>query len=83
LGALAPVAAAQAPSGGGGGVYIATPKVAKVSCVRRCASKSRAQGGSTIKLTGSGLSTVAKVIFGGSYGSGDDLAVKVRSRSDT
>jgi murein DD-endopeptidase MepM/ murein hydrolase activator NlpD len=84
LGVLAPVAAAQAPSpGGGGGLYVATPKIAKVSCVRRCASRSRAQGGSTIKLTGSGLSTVAQVIFGGSYGSGDDLAVKVRSRSDT
>jgi murein DD-endopeptidase MepM/ murein hydrolase activator NlpD len=84
LGVLAPVAAAQAPGpGGGGGLYVATPKIAKVSCVRRCASRSRAQGGSTIKLTGSGLSTVAKVIFGGSYGSGDDLAVKVHSRSDT
>jgi hypothetical protein len=85
LGALAPVAAAQAPSpgGGGGGLYVATPKVTKVSCVRRCASKSRAQGGSTIKLTGSELSTAAQVIFGGSYGSADDLAVKVRPRSDT
>jgi murein DD-endopeptidase MepM/ murein hydrolase activator NlpD len=85
LGALAPVAAAQAPSpgGGGGGLYVATPTVTKVSCVRRCASKSRAQGGSTIKLTGSGLSTAAQVIFGGSYGRGDDLTVKVRGRSDT
>jgi murein DD-endopeptidase MepM/ murein hydrolase activator NlpD len=85
LGVLAPAAAAQAPGpgGGGGGLYVATPKIAKVSCVRRCASRSRAQGGSTMKLTGSGLSTAAKVIFGGSYGSADDLAVKVRSRSDT
>ena len=85
LGALVPVAAAQTPAtgGGGGGLYVATPKIAKVTCVRRCASRSRAQGGSTIKLTGSGLSTAAQVIFGGSYGRGDDLAVKVRSRSDT
>ncbi|HEX3279018.1 MAG TPA: peptidoglycan DD-metalloendopeptidase family protein [Thermoleophilaceae bacterium] len=81
---LAPVAGAQAPGpGGGGGLYVAVPKITKVSCVRRCASRSRAQGGSTIKLTGSGLSTAAKVIFGGSYGSADDLATKVRSRSDT
>jgi murein DD-endopeptidase MepM/ murein hydrolase activator NlpD len=79
---LAPVAAAQS-TGGGGGTYVATPKVAKVTCVRRCASKSRAQGGSTIKLTGSGLTSVAKVLFNGSYGHGDDQSVSVRSRSDT
>jgi len=79
---LAPVAAAQS-TGGGGGTYVATPKVAKVTCVRRCASKSRAQGGSTIKLTGSGLTSVAKVLFNGSYGHGDDQAVSVHPRSDT
>jgi murein DD-endopeptidase MepM/ murein hydrolase activator NlpD len=83
LGVLAPTAAAQAPSDGGGGLYIATPKITKVTCVRRCASRSRAQGGSTIKLTGTGLSTAAKVIFGGSYGKDDDSTVKVRPRSDT
>jgi hypothetical protein len=62
---------------------VATPKVSKVTCVRRCASKHRAQGGSTIKLTGSGLGTVAEVVFNGSYGRGDDLEVTVRPRSDT
>jgi hypothetical protein len=82
LGVLAPVAAAQAP-GGGGGYYMATPKVTKVTCVHRCASRSRAQGGSTIKLTGRSLSTAAKVLFAGSYGSDDDQTVKVRTRSDT
>jgi murein DD-endopeptidase MepM/ murein hydrolase activator NlpD len=82
LGLLAPGAAAQS-TGGGGGMYVATPKVSKVTCVRRCASKSRAQGGSTIKLTGSGLSSVAKVLFNGSYGHGDDQKVAVRSRSDS
>jgi murein DD-endopeptidase MepM/ murein hydrolase activator NlpD len=64
-------------------MYVATPKVAKVSCLRRCASKARAQGGSTLKLVGSGLSTVAKVIFNGSYGRGDDQAISVRPHSDT
>jgi murein DD-endopeptidase MepM/ murein hydrolase activator NlpD len=83
LGALAPLASAQAPSPGGGGMYVATPKVSKIACVRRCASKSRAQGGSTIKLTGSGLSTVSKVVFGGSFGRGDDVSAKVRRPSDT
>jgi murein DD-endopeptidase MepM/ murein hydrolase activator NlpD len=83
LGLLAPGAAAQSTGGGGGGVYLATPEVAKVTCVRRCASKARAQGGSTLKLTGSGLGTAAKVIFSGSYGRGDDLSVSVRPGSDT
>jgi murein DD-endopeptidase MepM/ murein hydrolase activator NlpD len=81
LGLLAPGAAAQS-GGGGGSTFVSTPKVSKVSCLRRCASKSRARGGSTLKLAGSGLSTVAKVIFNGSYGRGDDLAVSVRPRSD-
>jgi murein DD-endopeptidase MepM/ murein hydrolase activator NlpD len=83
LGILAPGAAAQSGGGGGGGVYVATPKVSKVTCARGCASKRRAQGGSTIKLAGSGLTSVAKVIFNGSYGRGDDQSVSVRSRSDT
>ncbi len=69
MGLLAPAAVAQSGgSGGGGGMYVATPKVSKVSCVRRCASRSRAQGGSTLKLTGSGLGSAAKVVFNGSYG---------------
>jgi murein DD-endopeptidase MepM/ murein hydrolase activator NlpD len=76
------MAAAQS-TGGGGGMYVATPKVSKVTCVRRCASKSRAQGGSTIKLTGSGLASVAKVLFKGSYGHDDDQSVSVRSHSDS
>ena len=50
---------------------------------RRCASKSRAQGGSTIKVAGSGLASVAKVLFNGSYGHGDDQTVSVRSHSDS
>jgi len=79
---LAPVAAAQS-TGGGGGVYVSTPKVSKVTCVRRCASKSRARGGSTIKIAGSGLASVANVRFDGSYGRGDDQSVPVRSHSDT
>jgi murein DD-endopeptidase MepM/ murein hydrolase activator NlpD len=82
LGLLAPGAAAQS-GGGGGGIYAATPKVSKVTCMRRCASKSRAQGGSTIKLAGSGLASAAKVVFNGSYGRGDDQSVSVRSRSDS
>ena len=67
--ALAPGAAAQTTeSGGGGGVYVAKPKVSKVSCLRICASRGRAQGGSTLKITGSGLAAAAEVVFHGSFG---------------
>jgi murein DD-endopeptidase MepM/ murein hydrolase activator NlpD len=64
-------------------VYVATPTVTKVTCVRRCASKRRAQGDSTIKLVGSGLASATKVTFNGSYGRGDDQTVAVKPRSDT
>jgi murein DD-endopeptidase MepM/ murein hydrolase activator NlpD len=81
LGAFAPAAAAQTT--GGGGVYVAQPKVAKVSCVSRCASKRRAQGGSMLKIRGTGLATVEEVVFHGSYGKGDDVTAAVRPGSDT
>jgi hypothetical protein len=80
LGVIAPGAAAQ--TSGGGGLYVAQPKVVKVSCLSRCASKRRAQGGSTLKITGSGLASAEKVIFHGSYGKGDHLSTPVRAGRD-
>ena len=76
----APAAAAQ--SSGGGTVYVATPKVSKVTCLRKCASKARARGGSVLKVTGTALASVTQVTYLGSYGSGDDATVKVRAGSD-
>ena len=76
----APAAAAQ--SSGGGTVYVATPKVAKVTCLRKCASKARARGGSVLKVTGTALASVTHLTYLGSYGSGDDATVKVRAGSD-
>ena len=64
----APAAAAQ--SSGGGTVYVATPKVTKVTCLRSCASKQRARGGSVLKVTGTALASVTQVTYLGSYGSG-------------
>ena len=76
----APTAAAQ--SSGGGTVFVATPKVSKVSCLRGCASKKRARGGSVLKIVGSSLGGVTGLTYLGSYGSGDDATVKVRAGSD-
>ena len=81
LGAFAPAAVAQ--TSGGGGAYVAHPKVVKVSCVSSCASKKRAQGGSSLQINGSGLASASKVVFLGSYGRRDDVTTPVRPASDT
>jgi murein DD-endopeptidase MepM/ murein hydrolase activator NlpD len=83
LGVLAVPAGAGAQGSGGGSVYVATPKVSKVSCLRKCASKKRARGGSVLKIVGTELTGVNQVTYLGSYGSGDDVAVKVRSGSSS
>jgi murein DD-endopeptidase MepM/ murein hydrolase activator NlpD len=81
LGAFAPAAPAQ--TSGGGGIYVAQPKVAKVSCVSRCATRKRAQGGSALRIIGSGLAAARKVLFHGGYGKRDDVSTPVRAGSDT
>ena len=80
--AAAGTGGASAQSGSGGGaVWVAKPAISKVSCLRGCASRRRAQGGSTLKITGSALGSVAKIVFHGSQGRGDDVESKVRAGS--
>jgi murein DD-endopeptidase MepM/ murein hydrolase activator NlpD len=74
-------AAGTAMAPGGGAMFVEKPRLAKVSCLRRCASRKRAQPGSTLKITGTGLSAVRHVIFHGSFGTRDDVDVPVRSGS--
>jgi murein DD-endopeptidase MepM/ murein hydrolase activator NlpD len=81
LGAFAPAAAAQ--TSGGGGVFVAQPKVVKVSCMSRCATRARAQGGSGLRISGTGLASASKVVFHGSYGRRDDASTPVRAGSDS
>ena len=81
--AVAAPSAASAQSSGGGSVYVATPKVAKVTCLRKCASKHRARGGSVLKVLGKELAAVNRLTYMGSYGSADDVTVKVRAGSDS
>jgi murein DD-endopeptidase MepM/ murein hydrolase activator NlpD len=83
LALAAPAAGQSTGEAAGGGTYVAKPKVAKVSCVRRCAPRKRPQAGSTLKITGTGFQTVTHVIFQGSFGPADDVPVPVRARSDT
>ena len=79
---LAAAPAASGQSSGGGTVYVATPKVSKVTCLRKCATKQRARGGSVLKIVGTELAGVNAVTYLGSYGSGDDATVKVRAGGD-
>jgi murein DD-endopeptidase MepM/ murein hydrolase activator NlpD len=80
--ALAAAPAASGQSSGGGTVYVATPEVSKVTCLRKCEDKQRARGGSVLKIVGTELAGVNQVTYLGSYGSGDDATVKVRAGSD-
>ena len=81
--AVAAPSAASAQSSGGGTMYVATPKVAKVTCLRKCASKHRARGGSVIKVVGTELAGVNQLTYMGSYGKADNVTVRVRAGSDS
>ena len=67
--------------GSGGTTYTPEPEVAKVACVKNCASKQRIQGGSAVRLTGRNLDSVTKVVFQGSGPKGDDKTAAVKSRA--
>ena len=81
--AAAAPATASAQDGGGGTMYVATPKVTKVTCLRSCASKKRLRGGSVLVVTGTELAGVNQLTFTGSYGKADDVTVRVRAGSNT
>jgi murein DD-endopeptidase MepM/ murein hydrolase activator NlpD len=81
--AVAAPSAASAQSSGGGTVYVATPKVTKVACLRKCASKHRSRGGSVIKVVGTELAGVNQLTYMGSYGSSDNVTVRVRAGSNS
>jgi murein DD-endopeptidase MepM/ murein hydrolase activator NlpD len=78
--AVAATGTAGAQSGGGA-VWVAKPVIKKVSCLRACGSRRRAQGGSTLKITGDALGAATRVVFHGSSGSSDDAESAVRPGS--
>jgi murein DD-endopeptidase MepM/ murein hydrolase activator NlpD len=57
--------------------------VTKVSCLRECGSRKRAQAGSTLRLRGTSLAGASEVIFLGSVGSPDNAEVAVSPTRDT
>jgi murein DD-endopeptidase MepM/ murein hydrolase activator NlpD len=76
-------ATAHAATGGGGVLYTPQPTVAKVACVKGCASKQRIQAGSMAKLSGQNLGSVTKVVFKGSGTKAAAKAASVKSHSAT
>lgn len=58
--------------------FVETPKIAKVACIKRCATRKRLQGGSTARISGSSLDQVSTAIFQGSAGRADDVRATVK-----
>jgi murein DD-endopeptidase MepM/ murein hydrolase activator NlpD len=76
-------AGAAGGGSGGGAVFVGKPEVGKVVCLSRCASRKRAQGGSTVRIDGEELGEATSVVFMGSTGRSDDISSKVRPGSAT
>lgn len=53
-----------------------------MSCVASCMSDGRVRSGGQVKIRGAKLAGVTRVVYKGARGRGDDVAVKVRARSD-
>ena len=73
---------AAAPPAASSGGAIVRPTIARVVCVRACATGGRARPGSTLRVRGTGLEPVNGVVFKGRSGKGDDAAVRVRAVDD-
>jgi murein DD-endopeptidase MepM/ murein hydrolase activator NlpD len=80
--ALAPASAGAATGSisAGGYAYVETPTIAKLACVRGCASHRRLQGGSTVRISGRSLSGVVEVTFHGGASATDDVKAAARPR---
>ncbi|HEX2266335.1 MAG TPA: M23 family metallopeptidase [Solirubrobacterales bacterium] len=59
-------------------MFVETPKIAKVSCIKRCAARKRLQGGSTAKISGGSLGQVTTAVFHGAAGEQDDVRAAVK-----
>jgi len=59
-----------------------TPTIQRIRCVRDCPSTSTARAGARIRVAGSGLKVVRRVVFNGNAGQADDVTVRARPRSD-
>jgi murein DD-endopeptidase MepM/ murein hydrolase activator NlpD len=80
--ALAAPAAFGQASSGGGAAYVAQPRIDSVRCVERCLAGGRVETGGKLKLRGSGLRGVTRVVYLGGSGSRDDVEVRTNPTGD-
>ncbi|MEA2442364.1 MAG: hypothetical protein QOH76_3788 [Thermoleophilaceae bacterium] len=73
---------ATASAGTGGTAYVATPKIKAVKCMSSCMSGGRVRSGGKVKLRGTALGGVTKIVFLGASGPRDDVSVRVRPKSN-
>src|SRR3954451_15515350 len=74
--------AAPALASSGGTTYVPTPTIKSVKCAAGCMSHGRVRDGGKVRLRGSRLSGVTRVVFTGARGPRDDAAVKVHGKSE-
>jgi len=81
-GAALALAPAGAGAQDGGTSFVPKPQPSKIVCVSSCESKTAVRGGGALKVAGTRLAGVSKVIFVGGRGRRDDVEVKVDPASD-
>jgi murein DD-endopeptidase MepM/ murein hydrolase activator NlpD len=74
--------AAPAMAASGGVTYVPSPTIKSVKCAAGCMSRGRVRDGGKVRLRGSRLSSVTRVVFTGARGPRDDAAAKVHGSSD-
>ena len=79
---MAGLGAPASAQAGSGGAFASVPAtISSVSCVKGCASTDAAKPGSLLRVRGSGMRDVAKIVFLGGGGYGDNATVgEVRAR---
>ncbi|HWI07974.1 MAG TPA: M23 family metallopeptidase [Solirubrobacteraceae bacterium] len=76
-----PASASAAPTGG---AHASDPAAIRtVSCVAACAAIDAAKAGSTLRVRGRTMSSVAKIAFLGGRGNGDDVVARVTKARST
>ena len=73
---------AATPPGAASGGAMVRPAIDRVACLSGCAPRRAIRAGSTVRLRGSGLAPVTRVVFQGRPGKADDARVEARAGSD-
>ena len=76
-------AAASAGASAGGAFASDPAAITAISCIAGCAGTDAAQPGSLLRIRGTGMRGVAKIVFLGSSADADDATVKVLARRPT